>query len=265
MQSFNYVKPASLADAAAALSSADDGTLLAGGQTLLPTMKARLAAPSDLVDLGAIAELKGISVSGGSVTIGAMTRHQDVADSADVRGAIPALAKLAGGIGDQAVRNRGTIGGSVANNDPAADYPAAVLGLGATVKTDSREIAADDFFTGLFETALNEGEIITSVSFPAPEKAAYVKFPNPASRYAIVGVFVAKTAGGVRVAVTGAGNGGVFRVPEYESALASDFSAGAIADGVVSAGDMNSDLHADSDYRAHLVAVMTRRAVEACG
>lgn len=265
MQSFNYVKPASLADAAAALSGADDGTLLAGGQTLLPTMKARLAAPSDLVDLSGIAELKGISVSGGTVTIGAMTRHQDVADSADVKGAIPALAKLANGIGDQAVRTRGTIGGSVANNDPAADYPAAVLGLGATVKTNKREIAADDFFNGLFETALAEGEIITSISFPQPEKAAYVKFPNPASRYAMVGVFVAKTAGGVRVAVTGAGDGGVFRVPDYESALASNFSASAIADGVVSPGGLNSDLHADAEYRAHLIGVMTRRAVGACG
>lgn len=265
MQSFNYVKPASVADAVAALSGADDGTLLAGGQTLLPTMKARLAAPSDLVDLSGIAELKGIRLLGRDVEIGAMTRHQDVADSGDVKGNIPALAALANGIGDQAVRTRGTIGGSVANNDPAADYPAAVLGLGATVKTNLREIAADDFFTGLFETALGEGEIITSISFPQPEKAAYVKFPNPASRYAMVGVFVAKTAGGVRVAVTGAGNGGVFRVAAYESALSANFSADAIADGAVSAGDMNSDLHADSEYRAHLVAVMTRRAVEACG
>ena len=265
MQSFNYVKPASVADAVAALSGADDGTLLAGGQTLLPTMKARLAASSDLVDLSGIAELKGIRLLGRDVEIGAMTRHQDVADSGDVKGNIPALAALANGIGDQAVRTRGTIGGSVANNDPAADYPAAVLGLGATVKTNLREIAADDFFTGLFETALGEGEIITSISFPQPEKAAYVKFPNPASRYAMVGVFVAKTAGGVRVAVTGAGNGGVFRVAAYESALSANFSADAIADGAVSAGDMNSDLHADSEYRAHLVAVMTRRAVEACG
>ena len=265
MQSFNYVKPASLADAVAALSSADDGTVMAGGQTLLPTMKARLAAPSDVVDLGGIAELKGISVSGGTVTIGAMTRHVDVANSADVQGAIPALAALAGGIGDQAVRNRGTIGGSVANNDPAADYPAAVLGLGATVKTNTRSIAADDFFTGLFDTALNEGEIITSISFPVAEKAAYVKFPSPASRYAMVGVFVAKTAGGVRVAVTGAGDGGVFRVAAYESALAANFSASAIADGVVPADGLNSDLHADAEYRAHLIGVMTRRAVAACG
>ena len=265
MQSFNYVKPASVADAAAALSGADDGTVMAGGQTLLPTMKARLAAPSDIVDLGGIAELKGIRLEGRGVVIGAMTRHVDVANSDEVKANIPALAALAGGIGDQAVRNRGTIGGSVANNDPAADYPAAVLGLGATVTTNSREIAADDFFTGLFDTALNEGEIITSVSFPQPEKAAYVKFPNPASRYAMVGVFVAKTAGGVRVAVTGAGDGGVFRVAAYESALAANFSADAIADGVVPASGLNSDLHADAEYRAHLIGVMTRRAVAACG
>lgn len=265
MQSFNYVKPATLADAAAALSGADDGTLMAGGQTLLPTLKARLAAPTDIIDLGGIAELKGISASGGSITIGAMTRHVDVANSAEVPGAIPALAALAGGIGDQAVRNRGTIGGSVANNDPAADYPAAVLGLGATVTTNSRSIAADDFFTGLFDTALEEGEIITSISFPVAEKAAYVKFPSPASRYAMVGVFVAKTAGGVRVAVTGAGDSGVFRVAAYESALAANFSADAIADGVVPASGLNSDLHADAEYRAHLIGVMTRRAVAACG
>ncbi len=265
MQSFNYVKPASVADAAAALSGAEDGTLMAGGQTLLPTMKARLAAHSDIVDLGGIAELKGIRLEGRGVVIGAMTRHVDVANSAEVKANIPALAALAGGIGDQAVRNRGTIGGSVANNDPAADYPAAVLGLGATVKTNSREIAADDLFTGLFDTALNEGEIVTSISFPQPEKAAYVKFPNPASRYAMVGVFVAKTAGGVRVAVTGAGDGGVFRVAAYESALATNFSPDAIADGVVPASGLNSDLHADAEYRAHLIGVMTRRAVAACG
>lgn len=265
MYAFNYLKPSSLADAASAVSGAEDGTFLAGGQTLLPTLKQRLASPTDLVDLSGIAELRGISTGSGNVIIGAMMRHAEVAASADVKGAIPALAALAGGIGDQAVRNRGTIGGSVANNDPAADYPAAMLGLGATVKTDSREIAADDFFTGLFETALKEGEIITQVSFPVPEKAAYVKFPNPASRYAMVGVFVAKTAGGVRVAVTGAGAGGVFRVPAYESALAANFSADAVADGAVAADDLVSDLHADAEYRAHLITVMTRRAVAAAG
>ncbi|MCA8929982.1 MAG: xanthine dehydrogenase family protein subunit M [Alphaproteobacteria bacterium] len=265
MYAFNYVKPASLADAAAALSGAEDGAFLAGGQTLLPTLKQRLASPSDLVDLGGIAELQGIRLEGRDVVVGAMTRHAAVAASAEIKGNIPALAALAGGIGDQAVRNRGTIGGSVANNDPAADYPAAVLGLGATVVTDRREIAADDFFTGLFETALQPGEIITAVRFPQPEKAAYVKFPNPASRYAMVGVFVAKTAGGVRVAVTGAGSGGVFRVPAYEEALAANFAADAVADGAVAAADLNSDLHADADYRAHLIGVMTRRAVAAAG
>ena len=265
MYAFNYVKPASLADAQSALSGADDGALLAGGQTLLPTLKQRLASPSDLVDLAGIAELSGIRRDGDSVVIGAMTRHAEVAASVEVSGAIPALAALAGGIGDQAVRNRGTMGGSVANNDPAADYPAGVLGLGATVRTTAREIAADDFFTGMFETALNEGEIIKEIAFPVPEKAAYVKFPNPASRYAMVGVFVAKTAGGVRVAVTGAGGGGVFRVAEYESALAANFSASAVADGVVASANLNSDIHADAEYRAHLIAVMTRRAVEAAG
>lgn len=265
MYAFNYVKPASLAEASSALSGAADGALLAGGQTLLPTLKQRLASPSDLVDLAGIAELRGISAGGDAVTIGAMTRHAEVAASADVQRAIPALAALAGGIGDQAVRNRGTIGGSVANNDPAADYPAAVLGLGATVQTGNREIAADDFFTGLFETALNAGEIVTQIRFPIPEKAAYVKFPNPASRYAMVGVFVAKTAGGVRVAITGAGSNGVFRVAAYESALAANFSPDAIADGAVAADSLVSDLHADAEYRAHLIGVMTRRAVAAAG
>ena len=265
MQTFNYVKPTSLADAVSALSGAADGTLLAGGQTLLPTMKARLAAPSDLIDLAGIAELKGISVDGGKVTIGAMTRHADVAGSSDVKGAIPTLAALVESIGDQAVRNRGTIGGSIANNDPSADYPAAALALGATITTNSREIAADDFFVGLFETALEDGEIVTSVSFPVPEKSGYAKFCNPASRYPLVGVFVAKTSDGVRVAVTGAGNSGVFRVPEYESALASNFSVDAIAEGVVSPANLNSDLHADAEYRAHLITVMARRAVTDCG
>ncbi len=265
MHAFNYVKPSSVADAVAALSGAEDGTLLAGGHTLLPTMKARLAAPSDLVDLSGIAELKGISREGDNVVIGAMTRHADVSASVDVQGAIPTLAKLVGSIGDPAVRNRGTIGGSVANNDPSADYPAALLALSATVVTDQREIAADDFFTGLFETALAEHEIVTAVRFPVPQSAGYEKMANPASRYPMVGVFVARFADGVRVAVTGAGNAGVFRVPEYESALAADFSPDAIADGVVPASSLNSDLHADAEYRAHLIGVMARRAVAACG
>lgn len=262
MYNFNYHRPASLDAAAAALSGAEDGKLLSGGQTLIPTLKQRLASPSDLIDLRGLSELGGISVSGDAVTIGAGTRHADVAESADVAGAIPALAALAGGIGDPAVRNMGTLGGSIANNDPAADYPAAVLGLGATVKTNKREIAGDDFFTGMFETALAEDEIIVSVSFPKPQKAAYVKFPNPASRYAMVGVFVAQTAGGVRVAVTGAAPC-VYRQADMEAALAGDFSSGAIAGVAQSADDMNADIHASAEYRAHLVGVMARRAVDA--
>ena len=260
MYNFEFVKPASLDEAVAAL-AAEDAQILGGGQTLIPTLKQRLASPAKLVSLTGIDGLKAIAREGDALVVGAGAVHASVA--AD--GTIPALSALAGGIGDPAVRNRGTIGGSVANNDPAADYPAAVLGLGATVVTDRREIAADDFFTGLFETALQPGEIITAVRFPQPEKAAYVKFPNPASRYAMVGVFVAKTAGGVRVAVTGAGSGGVFRVPAYEEALAANFAADAVADGAVAAADLNSDLHADADYRAHLIGVMTRRAVAAAG
>jgi len=264
MYNFNYHRPGSLADAANLVSGADDGTVMAGGQTLLPTLKQRLASPSDVVDLAGIADLQGITASGDSVTIGAMSRHAAVAGSADVQAKIPALAALAGGIGDPQVRNRGTIGGSIANNDPAADYPAGLVGLGATVTTTSREIAADDFFTGMFDTALNEGEIVKSVSFPVPEKAGYAKFPNPASRYAMVGVFVAKTGGGVRVAVTGAGPC-VFRVSEMEAALASNWSADAVAGISVPATDMNSDIHGSAEYRAHLVTVMTKRAVAAAG
>lgn len=264
MYNFAYHRAGSVADAAAALGKADDGKLLAGGQTLIPTLKQRLASPSDVIDLGGIKELKGIKAGGGGVTIGAMTTHAEVASSADVQKAIPALAALAGGIGDPHVRHMGTIGGSIANNDPAADYPAALLALGATVKTDKREIAADDFITGLFETALEEGEIITSVTFPAPKRAAYVKFPNPASRYAIVGVMVAETSGGVRVAVTGAGPC-AFRSADMEAALSGNFSAGAL-DGVsVSADGLNSDIHAGADYRAHLIKVMAKRAVAAAG
>ncbi|MEC9344914.1 MAG: xanthine dehydrogenase family protein subunit M [Pseudomonadota bacterium] len=262
MYNFEYRKPASIDEAKAAITGAEDGKLMAGGMTLIPTLKQRLAQPSDLVDLGGIGDLAGIRREGNALVIGAMTRHAAVAASAEVKAAIPALAALADGIGDPAVRNRGTIGGSIANNDPAADYPSAVVALGATVITTKRSIAADDFFTGMFETALDEDEIVTAVSFPIPERAAYSKFPNPASRYAIVGVFVAKTAGGVRVAVTGAGPC-VFRVPEYEAALASNFSADAIADGVVSEDGLNSDIHAGADYRAHLVTVMARRAVAA--
>ncbi|MEQ9333554.1 xanthine dehydrogenase family protein subunit M [Thalassobaculum sp.] len=265
MYAFDYHKPSSVADAVSALKGADDGKFMAGGQTLIPTLKQRLAQPSDVVDLSGVKELSGISVAGGTVTIGAMTTHAAVADSAEVAGAIPALAALAGGIGDPQVRNRGTIGGSVANNDPAADYPAGCLALGATIKTSTREVSADNFFTGLFETDLADDEVIVSVSFPKPEKAAYVKFDNPASRYALVGVFVAKTAGGVRVAVTGAGQDGVFRVPEMEKALTASWSPDAVAGVKVDPGTLNSDIHASAEYRSHLIAVMAKRAVAAAG
>ena len=265
MYDFNYLRPGSVIDAVEAVKSADDGQFLAGGQTLLPTLKQRLAMPSDLVDLAGIGELTGISLDGGNVVIGAMTRHADVAASAEIQTKIPTLAALAGDIGDRQVRNRGTLGGSIANNDPAADYPAACVALGATVTTTVRTLEAEEFFTGLFETALGEGEMVTSVSFPAADKAAYMKFKNPASRYAIVGVFVAKTGADVKVAVTGAGSGGVFRVPEMESALAGNFSAAALEGISVPPDDLNSDIHAAADYRAHLIGVMARRAVEACG
>jgi len=262
MYEFTYHKPGSLADAAKLLGN-DEAKLVAGGMTLVPTLKQRLAKPSDLVDLATIASLKGIKEEGGGVTIGAMTRHIDVNRSPIVQSVIPALAALAGMIGDPAVRNRGTMGGSVANNDPAADYPAAVVGLGATVVTTTREIAGDDFFTGMFETALGQDEIITAIKFPKAQAAAYQKFRNPASRYAIVGVFVARTGGGVRVAVTGAGPC-VFRVPEMEAALGKSFTADAIKDIAIPQDGLNSDIHASAEYRAHLVNVMARRAVQAC-
>jgi carbon-monoxide dehydrogenase medium subunit len=264
MHSFNYIRPASLADAAKALAGASDGKIVAGGQTLLPTMKQRLASPSDLIDLSDIAELKGIKMDGNNLVIGAMTTHAEVAKSSVVKGAIPALAVVAEGIGDPQVRNRGTIGGSISNSDPAADYPAALLGLGATVVTNKHRIAADVFFKGMFETALEAGEIVTAVSFPKPEKAGYAKFPQPASRFAMVGVFVSKGGGDVRVAVTGAGPK-AFRQPEMEKALSANFSADAIRSVKVSASGLNSDLHGSADYRAHLVGVMARRAVAAAG
>jgi len=260
MYAFDYHKPSSVADAVAALGKAEDGKIIAGGQTLIPTLKQRLAMPSDVVDLRAIADLKGVREDGGAIVVGAMTTHAEVAESDVVKTAIPALAALAEGIGDPQVRHRGTIGGSIANNDPAADYPGAVVGLGATVHTDKRTIAADDFFTGMFETALADDEIVTAVSFPKPEAAGYAKFPNPASRYALVGVMVARTDGGVRVAVTGAGPC-VFRVPEMESALAGSFSPDAVASVRVPADGLNSDIHASADYRAHLITVMAKRAV----
>ncbi len=262
MYSFNYQKTKSVADAAAALGKNADAKLLAGGQSLLAAMKLRLSQPAQLLDLGEVAELRGIKVDAGAVTIGAMTRHAEVASSADVKKAIPALAALAGMIGDRMVRNMGTLGGSVANNDPAADYPAAVLGLNATVVTNKRKIAADDFFKGMFETALQPGEIITAVSFPVPKRAAYMKFKNPASRYALVGVFVADTAGGPRVAVTGAGPG-VFRQKDMEKALAGKFAAESVANVKQSDNGLNSDIHASAEYRAHLVTVMAKRAVAA--
>ncbi len=260
MYRFEYQKAESVEDAAARRGAAEDATYMAGGMTLIPTLKQRLASHSDLIDLAGIDGLAGVSVDGDTVTIGAMTTHADVAASADVQSAIPALANLAGIIGDPAVRNRGTIGGSLANSDPAADYPAAVLGLGATIVTDKREIAADDYFLDLFETALEEGEIITAVKFPVPKRAGYEKFPNPASRYAIVGVFVAETECGIRVAVTGAGPC-AFRVAEMESALAGNFTADAVAGISVSADNLNEDLHASAEYRASLVTTMTKRAV----
>jgi len=259
MHDFTYQRPTSVADAVKALGAAD-ARPLAGGQTLLPTMRARLAQPSVLVDLGGIAELKGIKAEAGGITIGAGTTHAEVAASADVKKTIPALAVLAGGIGDRQVRHRGTIGGSLANNDPAADYPAAALGLGATIRTNKREIKADDFFKGMFETALGEGEIITAVHFPKPEKAGYAKFDQPASRFCLVGVFVAKTSAGTRVAVTGAGPG-VYRAKELEAALGSSFTADAAKKTAVSSSGLNSDLHGSPEYRAALVSAMAAKAV----
>src|SRR5206468_738684 len=262
MYSFNYQKAKTLADAAKVLAKDGDAKLLAGGQGLIAAMKLRLAHPSEVIDLGAIRELSGIRADSKAVAIGAMTRHAEVASSAAVKKAIPALANLAAGIGDRMVRNMGTIGGSLANNDPAADYPAGALALGATVVTNKRKIAADDFFKGMYETALGKGEIIEQVVFPIPKRAAYMKFKNPASRYAIVGVFVADFGSNVRVAVTGAGPG-VFRVAQMEKALASKFAPESVANISVPEKGLNSDLHAKADYRAHLVTVMARRAVEA--
>jgi carbon-monoxide dehydrogenase medium subunit len=261
MQAFAYQTPSSVADAAR-VAAGDDARIVAGGQSLLASMKLGLAAPSTLVDLGALSDLRGINVANGAVTIGAMTTHATVAASAEVQKAIPALADLAGRIGDRQVRNRGTIGGSLANNDPAACYPAAVLGLGATVHTDRRSIAADDFFKGLYETALQPGEVITSVSFPIPAKAAWQKFKQPASRFSIVGVFVSQGTQGTRVAVTGAG-ACVFRASDVEAVLAASWSSAAAAAVSVSADGLNSDLHGSAEYRAALIPVLASRAVAA--
>ena len=258
MYAFTYERPTSQADAARLAKAG--GKLLAGGQTLLGSMKLRLASPEQVVDLGAVKDLAGVRKEGNALVIGAMTRHADVAASADVRATIPALAQLASGIGDRQVRAMGTLGGSVANNDPAADYPAAVLGLGATVVTSTRQIAADDYFQGLFATALDEGELITAIRFPQPRRAAYMKFRQPASLFALIGVFVAQTDAGVRVAVTGGGNG-VFRHAGLEQALSRNFSPEAVAGVTIDAGELNGDLHGSAEYRAHLIGVMTQRAV----
>jgi aerobic carbon-monoxide dehydrogenase medium subunit len=262
MKAFDYHKPSSVSEAVALLSNGAESRPIAGGMSLLPTMKQRLAAPDALIDLSGIAALKGIGASGGTVTIGAMTRHVDVATAPTVAKAIPALAHLAGRIGDPAVRNRGTIGGSLANNDPAADYPAAVLALGAIIVTSAREIAADQFFRGMFETALKPGELITAVKFPVPAGAGYAKVQNGASRFALVGVFVAKFASGVRVAVTGAAPV-VFRVPSFEAALAARFEPTAVNGHGVDPAGLNSDIHAEAAFRAHLISVMAKRAVVA--
>lgn len=261
MYTFNYHKATSALSAAALIGGKPDAKYLAGGQSLIATMKLRLAQPSDLIDLAGAAELKGINVEGDKLVIGAMATHAEVAVDAIVKTKFPALAALAEMIGDRQVRNRGTIGGSLANNDPAADWPAAALGAGATIVTNKRSIAADDFFKGMYETALQEGELITAVHFPIPVKAAYLKFKQPASRFAIVGVFVSQGTGGIRVAVTGASQSGVMRVKSMEDALAKSWSADAVNGVKVDAGNMNADLHASAAYRAHLVTVMAARAV----
>jgi aerobic carbon-monoxide dehydrogenase medium subunit len=261
MYSFTYHRPETLRQAINLLGKNADAKLLAGGHTLLPTMKLRLAGPPELIDLSRIEGLAGIELTGRSLVIGAMARHVDVHTSTVVQGAAPVIAKLAGMIGDPAVRHMGTIGGSVANNDPTADYPAACLGLDATIVTNKRRIKADDFFTGMFSTALEPTEIITKVSFPLPKKAAYQKFRNQASRYALVGVFVGKRGSELRVAVTGAGVNGVFRVPSFEDALKKRFSPKSLEGLTVSADGLNSDIHGSAEYRAHLIGVLARRAV----
>ncbi|MEZ5871586.1 MAG: xanthine dehydrogenase family protein subunit M [Nitratireductor sp.] len=266
MHNTSYHRASSVDDAAAMMAKAEDGKFVSGGQTLIPTMKQRLAAPSDLIDLRHIAAMKGISINGNQVTIGAATTHAEVASSKELRAICPGICNLAGHIGDPAVRHMGTIGGSIANNDPAADYPSAMMALNAQIMTNKRTIDTDDFFTGMFETALEDGEIITAVSFAAPAKSAYAKFPNPASRYAMAGVFVAKLKNGMaRVGVTGAGASGVFRHEGMEKALTDNWSADAVANAKVDEGMMLSDIHGDSAYRANLVKVMAKRAVAAAG
>jgi len=271
MNQFEYIRPSSVADAAQALTANGEAMLIAGGHTLIPTMKLRLNRPAALVDISGIAELKGIRRESGVLVIGAATTHAEIARSADVKSAIPALTHMAEGIGDPQVRHRGTIGGSVANNDPAADYPAAVLGLGATIVTDKRQIAADDFFKGLFTTALQPGEIITAIRLPIPEKAGYAKMDQQASRFCLVSVFVSRKGGGmfssgdVRVAVSGAGQSGVFRVPEMERALKANFAADALRGISVPSGGLMSDMHGSADYRAAMIPVIAERALAFAG
>ncbi|SDB56606.1 FAD binding domain-containing protein [Belnapia rosea] len=264
MYDFEYHKPGSLADAVKLLSADPDARPISGGQTLLPALKHRLNKPTSVVDLSGITELKGIRKEGDKLVIGALAKHFEVATSEVVKAAIPALAQMAGTIGDTQVRNRGTIGGSVANNDPAADYPSAVLGLNATIVTDKRRIAADDFFQGMFTTALEPGELLVAIEFPIPEKAGYAKMRNPASRYVMAGAFVAKTGGTVRVAINGAGPG-VFRQTEMETALSTNWSPEAVAGIKQDADGLNSDIHGSAEYRAHLVTVMAKRAIAAAG
>lgn len=264
MNDFEFHRPATVADALAAFAGRDDARFLAGGQSLLPSMKLGLSAPSDLVDLSRVEGLSGIRVQGNALVVGATTTHAAVAASPEVARALPVLARVADGIGDRAVRARGTLGGSLANNDPAACWPAAVLGLGATVRTDRRAIPADEFFTGLYETALAPGELVTAVEFPLVERAGWVKFKQPASRFSLVGVFASRGPAGVRVAVTGAGPS-VFRVPALEAALAREWSAKALEDAQVSPAGLSSDLHASAEYRAHLIPVLCRRAVAQAG
>lgn len=262
MYPFQYHRPGQLPEAKKLFGAGSDSKYIAGGMTLLPTMKQRLANPSDLIDLAGLPDLTGIKMSGHNLVIGSMTTHSSVASSETVRKALPALAVLAGGIGDPHVRHRGTIGGSIANNDPSADYPAGVLGLGAIIDTDRRTILAEKFFLGMFETALEPDEIITQVSFPIPKRAGYCKFPNPVSRYAMVGVFAADLESGPRVAVTGAGTS-VFRQTDFEKRLAAEWSAGSLQGVKQSSNGLIDDIHGSSEYRAHLVNVIARRAVDA--
>lgn len=263
MYSVNYNRAASVSDAVKIAKKSDEAKFLSGGQTLIPAMKTRLAAPTDLIDLSHIADLKSFKVSGKNVTIGAGTTHAEVAANAKLAKICPAICNLASHIGDPHVRHMGTIGGSVANNDPAADYPAAMIALAATIHTNKRQIAADKFFKGLFETALRDDEVVTAVSFTAPAKSGYAKFPNPASRYAMTGVFVAKSKDGVRAAVTGAGDDGVFRSKPVEAALSKSFDASALEGVSVPSGDLMSDIHASAEYRANLIVVMAKRATAA--